>query len=144
MTRSIDFATVRRIALELPGVEQGTMYGSPALKFRGKLLACVPTNRAAEPNSLVVCVDFADRNALLAEAPDLYYLPEHYVNYPSVLVRLGRLTPEVLRDLLAMSYRFVSRKAVPRSQRSAEPEALPRSKRVGADKKPKTYRREHW
>jgi hypothetical protein len=28
----VTFDTVRRIALELPGVEEGTSYGTPALK----------------------------------------------------------------------------------------------------------------
>lgn len=53
------FDTVRKIGLALPGVEDGTAYGSPALKIRGKLLACVPIHRSAEPGSLAVRVDFA-------------------------------------------------------------------------------------
>jgi len=32
-------------------VEESTAYGSPALKVRGKLLACVPVHRSAEPGS---------------------------------------------------------------------------------------------
>lgn len=102
------FDTVRKIGLEFPGVEPGTMYGAPALKVRGKLLACIPSHRSAEPGSLVVCVDFADRAGLLAEAPDLYYITDHYVDYPSVLVRLARVTPGMLRDLLGMAYRFAT------------------------------------
>ncbi len=39
---AMDFDTVRTIGLELPGVEEGTVHGSPALKVRGKLLACIP------------------------------------------------------------------------------------------------------
>jgi hypothetical protein len=113
---TISFETVRRIGLALPGVEDSTAYGNLALKAHGKLLACVPTHRSAEPNSLVVKVDFADRAALLAEAPDVYYLPEHYVGYPSVLVRLSRVHADVLRDLLGMAYKFVTRKAASRSQ----------------------------
>src|SRR5215813_14210115 len=101
----IAFDTVRKIGLTLPGVEESTAYGSPALKLRGKLLACIPTHRSAEPGSLVVCVNFEDRAELLAGAPDIYYLPEHYVNYPSVLVRLSRITPDVLRDLLGMAHK---------------------------------------
>jgi hypothetical protein len=61
---------VRKIGLALPGVEQGTAYGSPALKVRGKLLACIPVNRSAEPGSLAIFVDFSNRAALLAVAPD--------------------------------------------------------------------------
>ncbi len=110
----INLDTVRSIGLELPGVEASTAYGNLALKARGKLLACVPTNRSAEPGSLVVKVDLNDRAQLLAEAPDVYYVTEHYVGYPTVLVRLSRVDADVLRDLLRMAYRFVTRKAAPR------------------------------
>ena len=108
---SIDFETVRQIGLELPGVEASTAYGLPALKVRGKLLACVPANRSAEPDSIVVRVDFDDRAALLREAPDVYYLTDHYVGYNAVLVRLSRVDTGVLRDLLGMAYKFVTAKA---------------------------------
>jgi hypothetical protein len=62
MPRStINFDTVRKVGLALPGVEESTAYGAPALKIRGKLLACMPTHRSAEPNSLAVRVGFDDR-----------------------------------------------------------------------------------
>jgi hypothetical protein len=109
MPRSaISFQTVRKIGLALPGVEASTAWGAPALKVRGKLLACVPTHRSAEPNSLVVRVDSNDRAELLAAAPDVYYVTDHYLGYSAVLVRLSRVTPDVLRDLLGMAYKFVS------------------------------------
>src|SRR5271155_1757083 len=111
----INFDTVRKIGLALPGVEESTAYGSPALKVHGKLLACVPASRSAEPDSLVVRVDFDDRAELLAADPDVYYVTEHYAGYNAVLVRLSRVTPEVLRDLLGMAYKFVTRKAASRS-----------------------------
>jgi hypothetical protein len=38
-----------------------------------------------------------------------------YVGYDAVLVRLSRVNPDVLRDLLGMAYRFVTRNATPRS-----------------------------
>ncbi len=113
--RTIDFETVRKIGLELPGVEESTAYGSPALKVHGKLLACVPAHRSAEPGSLVIRVDFADRAELLAADPDVYYVTDHYVGYSSVLVRLSRVHRDVLRDLLGMAYKFVTRKAARRS-----------------------------
>jgi hypothetical protein len=94
--------------LALPGVEEITAYGSPALKVRGKLLACVPSHRSAEPGSLVVRIDFDDRAELLAADPDVYYVTDHYLNYTSVLVRLSRVTPDVLRDLLGMAHKFMT------------------------------------
>jgi hypothetical protein len=69
-TGTINFDTVRKIGLTLPGVEASTAWGAPALKVRGKLLACVPTHHSAEPGSLMVRVDFDDRAELLAAAPD--------------------------------------------------------------------------
>ena len=105
---TIDFDTVKRIGLALPGVEESTAYGFPALRVHGKLLTCVPANRSAEPGSIVVRVDFDDRAELLAAAPDVYYVTDHYLNYNAVLVRLSRVTPGVLRDLLGMAHKFVT------------------------------------
>src|SRR6202161_3860521 len=114
---TINFETVRKIGLALPGVKESTAYGLPALKVYGKLLACVPANRSAEPGSIVVRVDFDDRAELLAAAPDVYYLTDHYVGYSAVLVRLSRIDPGVLRDLLGMAHRFVTATAAPRSRK---------------------------
>jgi hypothetical protein len=112
MARStVDFDTVRSIGLTLPGVEEGGTHRFPALKVRGKLLAWVPTHRSAEPGSLAVRVDFDDRAELLTDAPDVYYVTDHYVDYNSVLVRLSRVNPEILRDLLGMAYKFVTQSA---------------------------------
>jgi hypothetical protein len=112
---AVNFDTVRNVGLGLPDVEESTAYGSPALKVHGKLLACIPVNRSAEPGSLVVRVDFNDRAELLAEAPDVYYVTDHYVGYDAVLVRLSRINRDELMDLLGMAYKFVARSAAPRS-----------------------------
>ena len=106
----IDFNTVRKIALSLPDVEESTIYRSPALKVRGKLLACIPIHRSAETDSVAVRIDFDRRAELMAAAPDVYYLTDHYVNYPVVLVRLSRIHADALRDLLSMAWRFVTTK----------------------------------
>lgn len=106
---AITFDTVREIGLALPGVEESTAYGQPALKVKGQLLACLPANRSAEPGSLAVRVDFEDRAELLAADPDAYYVTEHYAGYSAVLVRLARVNREVLRDLLGVAHKFVTR-----------------------------------
>jgi hypothetical protein len=110
---TINFDTVRKFGLALPGVEESTAYGMPALKINGKLLACLPANPSAEPGSLMVRVDFDDRAELLAGDPDVYYLTDHYAGYAAVLVRLSRVSADVLRDLLGMAHKFVSRSAAP-------------------------------
>jgi hypothetical protein len=125
MARGSSFKTVETIARALPDVQVTTAWGSPAVKVRGKMFACMATNKAAEPNSLVVMMDFADRDALLEDDPDTYYLKDHYKNYPCVLVRLSRIRIEALRDLVSGAHRFVSAKAKRRPAVSASP-ARPR------------------
>jgi hypothetical protein len=104
----IDFDAVRRIGLSLPDVEEGTAYGSPALKVRGKLLTCLPVHRSAEPDSLAVRIEFEKRSVLMASVPDTYYLTDHYRNYPIVLVRLSRIGLDELQNLLQMAWQFVN------------------------------------
>jgi len=111
---AVTYDLVWQMGITLPGVEKSITWGSPALKVKraGKmeLIACIPTNKAAEPDSLLVRMDRKDRAAMIAESPDLYYAPDHYLSYDGVLVRLAHLTPELAHDLLAMAHRFVTRK----------------------------------
>jgi hypothetical protein len=107
--------TIWQVGSTFSGVEKSTAFGSPALKVKGangklQIMACVPTNKAAEPGSLLIRVDRTKRAALLEEAPLLYYAPDHYLGYDGVLVRLAQLTPELLHDLLAMAHKFVTRR----------------------------------
>src|SRR3954468_17901188 len=105
------FATVEAIGAALPDVEVTTAWGQPALKVHGKMFVCIASHKSAEPNSLVVMMDFADRDALIADDPATYYLKEHYLDYPCVLVRLSHVGGDALRDLVIGAHRFVSERA---------------------------------
>ena len=107
-TKKTPFDRVRAVGLALPGVKEGTAYGSPALKVRGKMFACMASHRSAEPNTLVVRIPFDERDELVAAQPDLYYLKDHYQPYPCVLARLNRVGEDALRGLLLMGHRFIS------------------------------------
>jgi hypothetical protein len=109
-SKKIDFNVVRAIAIALPDVEASTIHGAPSLKVRGRLLTCPALHRSAEPNTLAVRIDFDQRAELMAAEPDVYYVTDHYVNYPTVLVRLSRIDQDSLRDLLTMAWRFVNSK----------------------------------
>jgi hypothetical protein len=102
------FDVVRKAAAALPSVEEGTAWGVPALKLHGRLLACMASNKAAEPNTLVVCIGFDQRDAMIADDPDTYYLKPHYESYACVLVRLSRINRDALADLLQAAWRFVN------------------------------------
>jgi hypothetical protein len=69
MPRAVTFEDVASIGCKLAGVERTMAWGQPALKVRGKMFVCMAAHRSAEPNSLVVMMDRADRDALMADAP---------------------------------------------------------------------------
>jgi hypothetical protein len=102
------FDLVRKFGKSLPDVEESTMFGTPALKVRGKMFACIASHKSAEPGTLVVRMDFDQRDELIATDPSTYYLTDHYVGYSTVLVRLSRVHQDALGDLLLSAWRFIS------------------------------------
>src|SRR5262245_61165388 len=108
---AITFDTVREVASKLPGVEESIAYGTPVLRVNGHIFAGIPINREVEPDSAALYLSgFDERDALLAEAPEIYYIKPHYEPHPVVLVRLRRVTREALEDLVVGAHRAVSRK----------------------------------
>ena len=102
------FKTVREMGTALPNVEEGTVYSSPALKVRGRMFACMAIHRSAEPDTLALRLPFKERDRLIAGDPTTFYLTDHYVDYPVVLVRLARVRATILRTLLKDSWTFMS------------------------------------
>jgi hypothetical protein len=96
----------------MPDVEATVRYdGSPVLKAGGCFMAGLATHRSAEPDTLVVRCGYDERESLLEDAPETYYLTDYYRSYPLVLVRLSRLERDALRDLLSVSWRLTLPKA---------------------------------
>jgi hypothetical protein len=116
------FGPVAAIGRTLPGVEETTSWGKPALTVHGTMFVCVPSHKSAEPDSLVVRMAIPDRDALIEEDPDTYYVKEHYVGYPCVLVRLRHVHPDALRGLVIGAHRYVTGlRSRPRPRRPAAP-----------------------
>ena len=106
------FEMVRAVGLALPDVEATTKYdGSPVLKLGGSFMAGLATHPSAEPDTLVVRVCPDERECLIEDAPDTYYLTGYYRRHPVVLVRLSRLDRDALHDLLSVSWRLTLPKA---------------------------------
>ena len=97
---SPSWETVRELAGELPGVEEGTSYGTPALKVRGKLFARL----REDEETLVLFTDPDEREALVQSADETFFITPHYENYPMILVRLATADPAELRELLIGSW----------------------------------------
>lgn len=106
-TKPVTFETVRQIAQTLPGAQEATSYRTPAFKVKGKLFARLHQ----DGESLVVGVDFDERAEMMDADPEKFYITEHYLNYPWMLVRLSKVRPDQLRDLLIASWR----RAAPRN-----------------------------
>ena len=118
------FEIVRTVGLALPDVEATTKYdGSPVLKRGGSFMAGLATHPSAEPDTLVVRAGYEEREWLIEDAPETYYLTDYYRSYPLVLVRLSRIDRDALRDLLSVSWRLTSAKVRKRgrSQRHRNP-----------------------
>jgi hypothetical protein len=114
-SKGIDFEVVRKMALALPQVEQGTIHGALSLKVGGKILCCPALHSSAEPNTLAIRIDHAERAKLMNANPNIYYVTDHYLNYATVLVRLSRIDQNSLRKLLGVAWEFVTGSKAPRN-----------------------------
>lgn len=99
---SCTWDTVREVVGSLPGVEEGTSYGTPALKVRGKLFA----RFHQDGESLVVAITEADRRKRMKDDPETFYITDHYAAYEWMLVRLAVVSREGLSGLLYAAWRL--------------------------------------
>ena len=107
------FDAIRKIALALDGAEEGTSYGTPAFKVNGELFARLRDDIGA----LVVRMNIEDRQELMAADPQAYFITDHYLNYPWILVNLARVRPDAMRDLLGGAWKGALAGAKPRGTR---------------------------
>jgi hypothetical protein len=102
----VTFALVREIVLALPGVEEGTSYGTPAFRVRGKFLARLHE----DGETLVIKCDYPERDLRMAIDPNAFFITDHYRSYPMLLVRLATVEQDVLRDLVELAWRALAPK----------------------------------
>jgi hypothetical protein len=97
----VTYDTVRRLGLALPNVEEGTSYGTPALKVGGKLFVRLHQDL----DKIVLSMPFDRREEMMAADPQTYFITDHYAEYPYILVSLARVRVDALPDLLNLAYR---------------------------------------
>ncbi len=105
-SRPVTFAVARRLALALPGVTEGTSYGTPACKVAEKFFFRLREDGA----SLAIKIDFDTREALLQANPKAFFITDHYVGWPAMCVRLATVKLPELKALLEHCWRFVAPK----------------------------------
>ena len=97
-----DLRRYPKTALAWPEVEDGTSYGTPALKVRKKLLARLKE----DGDSLVMPgVPLDERDMLVESQPKLFYFTDHYRDYPMVLIRLSKAKRAIVEPLLRRRWR---------------------------------------
>jgi hypothetical protein len=107
----VTFDDVRQIALDWPEVEDGTSYGTPALKARKKMLVRLKE----DGDSLVMPgVPPDERDMLVESQPKLFYFTDHYKDYPIVLIRLSKAKRLTVEPLLRRQWRALASKAAVR------------------------------
>jgi len=116
--RPLYYERVFAIGQQLPGVTRETKYdGSPVLRVNGCFVAGIASHHSAEPGSIIVRCALEDREWLLSEAPETYYVTDYHRPYPIVLARLAKLDDDALKDLLSASWRLTMEKAASRRVR---------------------------
>ncbi len=105
---TVTFQDFAAAAVKLPEVEISKSYGTPALKVRGKLMARLHQDGEA----LVLRTELLDRQILMHADPETFYITEHYIHYPLVLVRLSTVSKAALPDLMERAWRLVAPKTL--------------------------------
>jgi len=107
------FDDVRKIALRWPEVEDGTSYGTPALKVRKKMLVRQDGDSLVMPG-----VPQDEREMLVESAPKVFYFTDHYRDYPMVLIRLSKAKRATVEPLLRRQWRALASKKALKSAQS--------------------------
>jgi hypothetical protein len=77
-------------ATKLPGIEQGTSYGTPSLTVRGKFMM-----RVKDADTFAFRCTMEEKTFLMEAVPSIYFETDHYVGWPVVLVRAGASDAEL-------------------------------------------------
>jgi len=113
---AVSKAQVAKIALSFPGALEKSSYGRPAFFIEKKFF----TRVRDEDNSVVMIVaDMQARDMMLELDPDTYFITDHYRDYPSVLVRLSKITPSELKTMLQRRWERIAPKKMVRAQISS-------------------------
>ncbi len=99
---------VQAVGRTLPGVVEGTSYGTPALKAGKAFL----TRLRPEGDAIVVPMPMDEREIKMQAAPDIFYITDHYRAWPTVLVRLSKVEKRELAAVLVRAWRNVATKAM--------------------------------
>jgi len=114
---AVSKAQVAKIALSFPGALEKSSYGRPAFFIEKKFFTRV---RDEDSSIVVIVADMQSRDMMLELDPDTYFITDHYRDYPSVLVRLAKITPAELKTMLQRRWERIAPKKMVKAQTDAE------------------------
>ncbi len=103
----ITFDLIKTLSKSFPGTEVSTSYGTPAIKVGKKLVLRM---HQKEDAIVMLLNTVEEQQELLDRDPMAFYITDHYVGYPAVLVR-PTVDESSFRDLMEKSWRRVARKS---------------------------------
>ncbi len=99
------YERVLKLTAALPGIEHTRAYGTPCIKVLGKVMARL---RSESEGGLALRCDFPDRHMLMQADPRTFYVTDHYLNYPMVLINLEEVRWDAMPGLLETAWRLVA------------------------------------
>jgi hypothetical protein len=88
------------MAMQLTDSTSATCYGRPAVKVRGQLLTCT----GKEPDHFVLMLDPEERQVLLENYPNMFFVTPHYQDSRGMQVRYETADDELIEVLLERSW----------------------------------------
>jgi hypothetical protein len=104
--RGVTWEQVVAMATAYPGVETKSSYGTPALYVGSKFMS-----RLREPDVIVLRpIEDDEQRFLMETSPEVFFLTDHYRGYPTILVRLSKVSPGQLAELVDECWRRLATK----------------------------------
>ena len=115
-----------QLGCELPEVEEGIWFRTPALKVRGKSFVRLKE----DGESVVFILGSVDEQEFLTKAqPGIYFITDHYRGWPAVLARLAQLRVPECRLRLEQGWRLKAPRALVKQLDAAREKPSPRRQR---------------
>ena len=103
--------TLRKIALSLPDTEERETWGDATFRVRDKIFVVMRTD--GKRASIKATRD--EQQALVAENPGAYYLPEYVAQHGWVGVRIPKARTDEVRELVTEAWRMTATKRAVRA-----------------------------
>lgn len=102
-----DFEPVRQIALQFSDASDSlSHYDTPSVKIKKNLLSRLHENG----EFIAIRTDFKSRDYFLEHYPEMFFITQHYNDYPYICMYVHGYSLEVLKAVLETGYKAITKK----------------------------------